>query len=211
MFWMFVLSCCFSYRMATVIVDDGQNRSVPAAIRIVVIPASDGPILRFTPPSQPLQFASLADRSHSITFTENGSPVKILPNDTVLVDVDSFYAGNATFSFNTTRTGDIILVDVSIASSHGVTVIGQGTSSAYLSGIASFAAYLEVKRPVHHFSAHFTWYFFRYCFLLRTAIQRLNRRKLFLRLLSWCGIWKERLASRSLFLFLPRSSTMVRS
>ena len=197
--------------MAYITVDDGQNRSSPAAIQIFVIPISDGPVLRFTPPSQPLQFASLADRSHSITFTENGSPVKILPNYTILVDVDSFYAGNATFSFNTTRTGDVVLVDVSKANSHGVTVTGQGTSSVSLSGIASFAAYLEVKRLVHHLFAYFTLYFIRYCFLLRIAIQRLNRRKLFLRLLLWCGTKQERLASRPLFLFLPCSSTIVRS
>ena len=92
-----------------------------------------------------MRFAPLANRSHSITYTENGSPVKILPSRTILVDVDSFYAGNATILFNASRSGDIVLVNMSTAARHGVVVIGQGTSSVLLSGIASLDAYLEVE------------------------------------------------------------------
>ncbi|XP_065844295.1 uncharacterized protein [Oscarella lobularis] len=131
-------------RIIYVVLYDGQSRSVPAKIRVVVIPVNDEPILRFTPTGQPVRFAPLANRSHSITYTENGSPVKILPSRTILVDVDSFYAGNATILFNASRSGDIVLVNMSTAARHGVVVIGQGTSSVLLSGIASLDAYLEI-------------------------------------------------------------------
>ena len=131
--------------MVYVVVYDGQSRSIPAKIRIVVIPVNDAPILRFTPTGQPVRFPPLANRSHSITYTENGSPLKILPSRTILVDVDSFYAGNATILFNASRSGDIVLVNMSTAARHGVVVIGQGTSSVLLRGIASLEAYLEVR------------------------------------------------------------------
>ncbi|XP_065826334.1 uncharacterized protein [Oscarella lobularis] len=133
-------------RMAYVVVNDGQNSSAPAILRILVTPVSDGPILRFSPSSQPPQFASLADRSHLIIYTENGPPVNIFPMSTVLIDVDSFFAGNATLSFSTSRAGDVIVVDESVASQHDVVVAGSGTNSVHLSGIASLAVYLQILR-----------------------------------------------------------------
>ena len=108
-------------------------------------PVSDGPILRFSPSSPPPQFASIADRSHSITYTKNGPSVQIFPMSTVLIDVDSFFAGNATLSFGTSRPGDIIAVDENVANGFGVVVVGSGTESVYLNGVASLAAYLEVQ------------------------------------------------------------------
>ena len=135
-------------RTAYVIVTDGQNSSLPAVLRIFVTPVSDGPILRFSPSSQPPQFASLADRSHLITYTENGSPVNIFPASTVLIDVDSLFAGNATLSFGTSRAGDIIAVDESVANGFGVVVVGSGTHAVYLSGVASLAVYLQVHISV---------------------------------------------------------------
>ncbi|XP_065843563.1 uncharacterized protein [Oscarella lobularis] len=131
-------------RMAYVTVNDGQNSSAPAMLRILVTPVNDGPILRFSPSSQPPQFASPADRSHSITYIENGAPVTIFPMSTILIDVDSFFAGNAMLSFSTSRAGDIILVDESVANGHGVTIVESGTGVVYLSGVASLAAYLEI-------------------------------------------------------------------
>ena len=138
-------------RMAYVTVDDGQNSSAPAILRILVTPVNDGPILRFSQSSHPPQFASPADRSHSITYIENGAPVTIFPMSTILIDVDSFFAGNATLSFSSSRAGDIILVDGGVASGHGVTIVGSGTEVVYLSGVASLAAYLEVQVSVRLF------------------------------------------------------------
>ena len=64
---------------------------------------------------------------------------------TILFDVDSLFAGNATLSFGTSRAGDIIAVNESVANGFGVVVVGSGTESVYLSGVASLAAYLEVS------------------------------------------------------------------
>ena len=169
--------------MVYVVVYDGQSRSIPAKIRVVVIPVNDAPVLRFTPTNHPLHFGSLADRSHSITYTENGSPVKILPSRTILVDVDSFYAGNATLSFNASRSGDIVYVNMSTAARHGVVVIGQGTSSVLLRGIALFEAYLEVRMKFPLF--YLLCLSFATCRSYlppRTTTQLQSRTKLFLRL-----------------------------
>ena len=59
-----------------------ENSSAPAALLILVTPVSDGPILRFSPSSQPPQFAPLAYRSHLIIYTYNGPPVNIFPMST---------------------------------------------------------------------------------------------------------------------------------
>ena len=169
-------------RMAYVTVNDGQNGSAPAILRILVTPVNDGPILRFSPSSQPPQFASLADRSHSIIYIENGSPVAIFPMSTILIDVDSFFAGNATLSFSTSRPGDIIFVNETVASGLGVTIVGSGWDVVYLSGVASLSVYLEVRINIYvSFWCLYLSCNCRYCVLPRMTSPSLNQRESCLR------------------------------
>eukprot|EP00118_Oscarella_pearsei_P024328 m.303900 g.303900 ORF g.303900 m.303900 type:complete len:1317 (+) comp40843_c0_seq7:4945-8895(+) len=129
-------------RIGEMFVSDGQNYSAPAFVKINVSPVNDGPIFQFKPIDDPPAFASFADRSHAVTFTENGPPVNLLPLSTDLNDVDSTMAGKATVSFDASHDGDILSVDE--ANTFNIQVNGVGTSKVTLSGVALFGVYLQL-------------------------------------------------------------------
>lgn len=115
-----------------------------------MIPVNDGPILQFSGIADPLRFAPLQNRIHSLGYREEDHPVVLLPDSATLADVDSLQVAGATVTILGIRERgkEKLLVNSLLAESLGISVTWNETSAnsitLILRGLATIGNYKQV-------------------------------------------------------------------